>query len=52
MVPLEVTDHDPANNIEPNQSCSVVIEAQSTRITITGPIDVILVRTVLECLAR
>jgi hypothetical protein len=47
-----VTEPDQGDKTEPNQGCSVVIEAQSTRITITGAIDAILVRTVLECLAR
>jgi transposase-like protein len=52
LVPVQVAEPDQADNIEPKQSCSVFIEAQSARITITGPIDAVLVRTVLECLAR
>ena len=51
LVPVQVTEPDPAKT-EPKQSCSVVIEAQSVRITITGLIDAVVVRTVLECLAR
>ena len=51
LVPVQVTEPDQAET-EPKQSCSVVIEAQSARITITGLIDAVVVRTVLECLAR
>ena len=52
LVPVHVTEPDQADTVEPRQSCSVVIEAQSKRITITGLIDAVVVRTVLECLAR
>ncbi len=52
LLPVEVADRDQADNTEPKKSCSVVIEAQTTRITITGLIDAAVVRTVLECLAR
>jgi transposase len=51
LVPVQVTEADEAE-AEPTQSCSVVIEAQNARITITGLIDAVVVRTVLECLAR
>lgn len=49
LLPVHVTE---ADKTEPKQSCSVIIEAQSARITITGLIDATVVRTVLECLAR
>ena len=52
LVPVHVTEPNPADKVDPKQSCSVLIEAQSTRITITGLIDGAIVRTVLECLAR
>ena len=52
LVAVQVTEPDQAEKVDAKQSCSVIIEAQSTRITITGVIDAILVRTVLECLAR
>ena len=52
LVPVQVTEPDQADTVEPKQSCSVVIEGQGKRITITGLIDVVVVRTVLECLAR
>ena len=51
LVPVQVTEPDEAET-EPKQSCSVIIEAQSARITITGWIDAVVVGTVLECLAR
>jgi transposase-like protein len=51
LVPVQVTEPDQAET-EPKQSCRVVIEAQCARITITGFIDAVVVRTVLECLAR
>ena len=51
LVPVQVTNPEQAET-EPKQSCSVLIEAESVRITITGWIDAVLVRTVLECLAR
>jgi transposase-like protein len=52
LIPVHVTEPDQADRIDPKQSCSVLIEAQSARITITGLIDAIVVRTILECLAR
>jgi transposase-like protein len=51
LVPVQVADPDQADNREAKKSCSVVIEAATTRITITGLIDEAVVRTVLECLA-
>src|SRR3569833_2934289 len=48
LVPVHVTEPDQANTVEPKQSCSVGIEAQSTRITITGVIEAVVVRTVRE----
>jgi transposase-like protein len=52
LVPVHVTEPDQPEEVAPKQSCRVIIEAQSTRITITGCIDAVVVRTVLECLAR
>ena len=52
LLPVEVAEAVEAAEIKQKQSCSVVIEAQSARITLTGSIDVTVVRTVLECLAR
>ena len=52
LVPVQVVDPAQAADTEAKKSCSVVIEAATTRITITGLIDAVVVRTVLECLAR
>jgi transposase len=53
LVPVHVADDDAAETgAGSKQGCSVVIEAQSARITITGLIDAVVVRTVLEYLAR
>ena len=52
LIPVHVTETHDAEKVNRNQGCSVVIEAQSMRITITGLIDAIVVRAVLECLAR
>ena len=52
LVPVHVTEPDPSDKAEPKQGCSLVVEAQAVRITITGLIDASIVRTVLECLAR
>jgi transposase len=51
LVPVHVREPGQART-EAKQSCSVIIEVQSMRITITGSIDAIVVRSVLECLAR
>lgn len=52
LIPVHVTEPHGTEKVSRNQGCSVVIEVQSTRITITGLIDAIVVRAVLECLAR
>ena len=52
LIPVQVTETHDAEKVSPKQGCSVVIEAQSTRITITGLMDAIVVRAVLECLPR
>jgi transposase-like protein len=52
LLPVHVTEPAQAAKTESSQGCSMVIEVQSTRVTFTGSIDAILVRTVLECLAR
>jgi transposase-like protein len=52
LIPVRVTEPDHAENVDTKQSCSLLIEAQGARITISGRIDAVVVRTVLECLAR
>jgi transposase-like protein len=51
LIPVHVTEPQ-ADKEDAKQSCRVLIEAQSTRITITGLIDAIVVRTILECVTR
>ena len=52
LIPVRVTEPDEPDKVDAKQSCSVLIEAQSTRITITGLIDAVVLRTILGCLAR
>ena len=52
LVPVQVTEEVQGSGIEAKPSCSVVIEAERSRITITGRIDAVVVRTILECLAQ
>jgi transposase-like protein len=52
LLPVHVAEPDDGGKVDTKQSCSVLIEAQSTRITITALVDAIVVRTILECLAR
>ena len=52
LLPVQVTEPDSPDQVEPKQSCRVVIETPRTRITITGLIDAVVVRTVLECLGQ
>ena len=52
LLAVQVTEPDPIEKLEPKAAGSVVIEAQRARITITGSVDALLVRTVLECVAR
>ena len=37
---------------EPKQTGSVLIEAQATRVTITGSVEASVLRAILECLVR
>ena len=52
LMPVQVMEAVGASETEPNPGCSVVIEAQCMRITITGYMSVAVVRTIMECLAR
>ena len=52
LVPVGVANDAKETGAESKQSCSVVIEAQSARITITGRVDGAVVRMILECLVR
>ena len=52
LIPVHVAELDEADNLEPKQSCSVLVEAQGMRVTINCLVDAVVLRTVLECLAR
>ena len=52
LVPVQVSDDVEAGGVEAKQSCSVLIEAKSARITITGSMNASVVRVILECLTQ
>jgi transposase len=52
LIPVHVADDAAEIGAGSEQSCSVVIEAQSARITITGRVDGVVVQMILECLVR
>lgn len=52
LMPVQVMEAVEATETEPNPGCSVLIEAQCMRITITGDLNAGVVRTIVECLAR
>ena len=52
LMPVQVMEEVEVSETEPNPGCSVVIEAQCMRITITGDLNAGVVRTIVECLAR
>jgi transposase-like protein len=52
LILVRVADAGHAENLDPKQGCSVLIEAHSMRVTIKGLVDGVILRTILECLAR
>jgi transposase-like protein len=52
LIPVEVTERDQVGAVNPKQSFSVLIEAPSMRVTMNGLVDAVVLRTVLDCLAR
>src|SRR5947209_14303860 len=52
LLPVHVAEPVQVNAAQIKQDCSVVIEAGSARITISGCIDAAIIRTVLDCLAQ
>ncbi len=52
LLPVHVTESVPIAAPEAKPDCSVLIEARSARVTISGCIDASVVRTVLDCLAQ
>ncbi len=52
LLPVRVAEAVLPGEIEPKQVGSVLIEAQATRVTITGSVEASVLRTILECLVR
>ena len=52
LLPVQVAEGILPDEIEPKQAGSVLIEAQATRVTITGSVEANVLRTILECLVR
>lgn len=51
LLPVHVAEGAPIVMPETKQECSVVVEARSVRVTMSGCIDAAVICTVLECLA-
>jgi transposase-like protein len=52
LLPVQVADAVVTGEREATPTGSVLIEAQAARVTITGPMEVSVLRTILECLVR
>ena len=52
LLPVRVAESVLSGEIESKQAGSVLIEAQATRVTITGSVEAGVLRTILECLVR
>lgn len=52
LLPVQVAEADASAVSEPNQDGSVVIEARGARVTISGGMDIAVIRMVLDCLAQ
>ena len=52
LIPVHLAVPDEAESVEPKQNCRVLVEAQGVRVTISGLVDAVVLRTVLQCLAR
>ncbi len=52
LLPVQVSEAAQRAAPETKQDCSLVIEARSARITMSGCIDVAVLRAVLECLVQ
>jgi transposase-like protein len=52
LLPVRVADVVLSGDLAPKQAGGVLIEAQATRVTITGPVEETVLRTILECLVR
>jgi hypothetical protein len=51
LLPVQVAEGLAAGASEAKQECSVVIEARSVRVSVSGCIDAAVICTMLECLA-
>jgi transposase-like protein len=51
LLPVQVMEAADSAVPETKQDCGVVIEGRNTRVTLSGCIDVAVIRAVLECLA-
>lgn len=52
LLPVQVAESAPVIVPGAKQECSVVIEARSVRVAVSGYIDAAIIRTLLECLAK
>ena len=52
LLPVEVAEAISPGETESKQTGSVLIEAQATRVTITGSVEASVLRAILECLVR
>ena len=52
LLPVQVTEADRRAVPEPQQDGRVVIEARGVRVTISGGLDVAVIRMLLDCLAQ
>jgi transposase len=52
LVPVQVAEADLCAVPEPKQDGRVVIEARGARVTISGGMDIAIIRMVLDCLAQ
>jgi transposase-like protein len=52
LLAVRVSETVLPDEIEPKPAGRVLIEVQATRVTITGPVEAGVLRTILECLVR
>jgi transposase len=52
LLPVQVAKGAPLVVSETKQECSVVIEARNVRVAVSGYVDAVIIRTLVECLAR
>jgi len=52
LLPVQVTEGVQSAPPDAKHECSVLIEARSVRVTVSGRVEAAVIGTVLECLAR